>query len=176
MSREAGRKVVGRQMKIRFHHRYEMRAYPGAKYKVVAPNGKRHFIAPASKVGGKIYLVAEGGALHYVGYTNRPMSQRLRMGLKAKGKNGYYGYAWKKCRAPLTLDVLTWTRGSRKDLESVEAEVVFLYRLRHGSWPMSQTEIHFRPPEAKHAYAAKAVLRAFEAANTPHELRKHSPG
>lgn len=38
----------------------------------------------------KIYVVKSKGKFIYVGYTSQPMATRLRYGVKAKGKNGYY--------------------------------------------------------------------------------------
>jgi len=83
------------------------------------------------------------------------------MGLKAKGKNGYHGYAWKSIRHSLTLDVLCWAGNGniRKELEAVEAEVAFLCRQKTGEWPLSQTEIHFRPPKEIHKKLAKQIYK-----------------
>jgi hypothetical protein len=47
------------------------------------------------------------------------------------------------------------------DIETVEAEIVFLIRLHLNQWPESQTEIHFHPSEAKHRKAAKQIFDHF---------------
>jgi len=137
-------------MKITNYTRYTISVQRDHSYSIVAPDGKGHFIKPDTQAGQKLYLVGYGRKLHYVGITNRPMSARISMGLKAKGKNGYHGYAWKKIREPLTLHVICWggNRNLRKEIEAIEAEIAFLCRRKTGEWPLSQTEIHFRPPKA----------------------------
>ncbi|MGB5104321.1 MAG: hypothetical protein WBO04_13540, partial [Steroidobacteraceae bacterium] len=112
-------------MKILSRTRYTITVQRNRSYFVAAPNGKKRFVKPDTRPGQKLYLVGLAGKLHYVGITNRPMSARISMGLKAKGKNGYHGYAWKSIRKPMTLDVITWSDGKtiRKDIEAIEAEV-----------------------------------------------------
>ena len=148
-------------MNITSHTRYAISVKKNGAYSVVAPNGKEHFIKPDTRPGQKLYLIGSGKELHYVGITNRPMSARLSMGLKASGKNGYHGYAWKSIRAPLSLHVICWKgHGNiRNEIESIEAEVTFICRSRTGKWPLSQTEIHFHPSNALHK---KLALRVYE--------------
>lgn len=89
------------------------------------------------------------------------------MGLRAKGKNGYHGYAWKHIRKPMTLHVICWSGGKniRKEIEAIEAEVAFLCRCDTGEWPFSQTEIHFRPTNTLHKKLAIKVYKMFNTAN-----------
>lgn len=130
-------------------------------YSVVTLSGQTHFIQPDSKSGLKLYLVGLDGRLHYVGITNRPMSARINMGIKAKGKNGYHGYAWKNIRAPMILDVITLSGNNigRSDVEAIEAEVAYLCRSQTGEWPLSQTEIHFRRSNNIHKKLALEIYR-----------------
>jgi len=109
----------------------------------------------------KLYVVAVEGEVVYVGVTRQPMSNRLRYGFKAKGKGGYYGYAWRNKHTRVSLYV--WA--AREDvtssvLETIEAEVVFLARKSTGAWPDCQTEIHFHRASTKHKEAAAVVWKA----------------
>jgi hypothetical protein len=45
-----------------------------------------------------------------------------------------------------------------KELETVEAEVVFLIRCA-GQWPRGQTEIHFHPSEKEHRDLAAKIVK-----------------
>ena len=91
------------------------------------------------------------------------MRTRFRMGFKAKGKHGYHGYAWRHKLTAATLDI--WcqedanTKDADYDIETVEAEVVYLAR-RAGQWPAGQTEIHFHPSSQKHREVAAAIWQA----------------
>lgn len=49
------------------------------------------------------------------------------------------------------------TPQSVRDIETVEAEVVFLIR-QAGQWPEFQTEIHFHPSNEGHREAARRIL------------------
>jgi hypothetical protein len=44
---------------------------------------------------GKIYVIKEDNFYLYVGTTMQSITSRLRYGLTANGKYGYYGYKWK---------------------------------------------------------------------------------
>ena len=120
------------------------------------------FSAPASTRGvAKLYTVASGGVLLYVGIAGQPMSSRLNYGFRAAGKGGYHGYKWKGLRHSLQLSV--WTaycgeqRASLREMETVEAEVAFLCRHASGQWPQYQHEIHFYPSEQTHRDAARRI-------------------
>jgi hypothetical protein len=45
------------------------------------------------------------------------------------------------------------------DLETIEAEVVFLYRQESGQWPQAQTEIHFHPSDIIHRDCARQIIK-----------------
>lgn len=82
------------------------------------------------------------------------------MGFKASGKNGYHGYAWRHKFTQGTLDI--WLHDDPPatkadyDIETVEAEIVFLARLS-GQWPAGQTEIHFHPSTEVHRKVAADI-------------------
>ena len=154
-------------MKITNTTRYSISVKRDRSYNVTSPHGIKHFVCPDTVSGQKLYLVGLDGNLHYVGITNTSMSARINMGLKANGKNGYHGYKWKSIRTPLTLDVFCWSGlgAIRKALEAIEAEVAYLCRNDTGEWPLSQTEIHFRPPSNEHKKIAKQIYEHFNTAN-----------
>ncbi len=109
----------------------------------------------------KLYVVAVKGQVVYVGVTRQPMSNRLRFGFNAKGKGGYYGYAWRHKHVRVSLYV--WAGPEDADssvLETIEAEVVFLVRHTTGAWPDCQTEIHFHKASKEHKQEAAAVWKA----------------
>jgi hypothetical protein len=53
------------------------------------------------------------------------------------------------------------------DIETVEAEVVFLIRCA-GQWPLHQTEIHFHPSGDVHRAVAKTIFDTY--ALSPNKL------
>jgi hypothetical protein len=82
--------------------------------------------------------------------------------MTASGENGYYGYAWKKFNSELRLDVWYLDNVTEErisiELETIEAEVVYLFRMQTGQWPSDQTEIHFHPSSDFHRSAAQQIL------------------
>jgi hypothetical protein len=100
----------------------------------------------------------------YVGVTRQPIRNRLRFGWSASGKGGYYGYAWRHGLNEAILDV--WCHEDAPadkpalDIETVEAEVVFLIRCS-GQWPMYQTEIHFHPSTQIHRDIAARIMSRY---------------
>jgi hypothetical protein len=140
---------------------YELKI-SGGKHSVVAPYGQPHFVAPATLNVPKLYVVSRGSSLSYVGVTLQPMTSRLRGGMLADGLHGYHGYAWKKVDSLLRLDIW-YLQGVEKErasneLETIEAEVVYLSRIRSGQWPTGQTEIHFHQSKDVHRTWAKRIL------------------
>ncbi|WP_246401118.1 hypothetical protein [Rhizobium hidalgonense] len=84
----------------------------------------------------------------------------MRLGWKAAGKTGYYGYQWRHSGAEAKLHI--WAHEdavnrSHLDMETVEAEVVFLIR-QAGQWPLFQTEIHFHPSNEMHRQIAAQIF------------------
>ena len=132
---------------------------------VRAPDGTPHFVAPATVNGKpKLYVVSKAGILLYVGVTNQSMSVRLRGGLTADGTHGYHGYTWGRANHDIRLDIWYLEGDDIKppDLETIEAEVVFLYRKESGQWPQAQTEIHFHPSRNSHREHARQIVQAFK--------------
>jgi len=126
---------------------------------VIGPNGENHFINPATEQIPKLYLIYKGSKILYAGVTVQSMSNRLRIGMKATGKGGYHGYPWREKNDTLGLDVW-WSKELKpKDMESIEAEVAYLYRKESGQWPSDQSEIHFHKTNHYHRESAKAIVR-----------------
>jgi hypothetical protein len=143
--------------KLRLHNRL-----PNRLYLLEGEDGNKNFTAPASQKGRpKLYTVSSNGKLHYVGITSQPMSMRLRSGFKATGKHGYWGYKWKEINSALILHVWVLENLSHKkayrELETIEAEVIFLCRKRHHQWPAWQNEIHFHPSKPFHRKLASRI-------------------
>lgn len=132
---------------------------------VRAPDGTPHFVAPATTRGvPKLYVASKEGMLLYAGATNQSISVRLRSGLTANGTHGYHGYSWGKKNHTICLDIWYLDGEDTKpaDLETIEAEVVFLYRQEFGQWPQEQTEIHFYPSGTIHRECARQVVDALK--------------
>src|ERR1700756_1052555 len=103
----------------------------------------------------KLYIVSVEAKPIYVGVTRQSMRSRFRMGFKATGESGYYGYAWRHKFKEAVLDI--WchegplTENPERDIETVEAEVVILARCA-GQWPEvkpKSTSTHPRKSTAK---------------------------
>jgi hypothetical protein len=92
------------------------------------------------------------------------MRTRLRFGWTAKGESGYYGYRWRHHFEEVVLDLWCDTAPEKQnpmlDVETIEAEVVFLIR-KMGQWPLYQTEIHFHSSRPDHRVAAKAIVSRY---------------
>ncbi len=129
------------------------------KCSVIAPSGEKHFIYPASKRIPKLYVISEKRYLLYVGISVQPLSNRIRYGLTATGKGGYHGYKWSQNEGVLRIDVWWAEKLPRDDLESIEAEVAYLYRKKSGQWPSHQNEIHFHKTNRYHREAAEIILK-----------------
>ena len=121
----------------------------------------------------KLYVVVAGGEVVYVGKAQRPMRERFYGGWNASGKHGYHGYAWRHTHTE--AEVFVWYQQGDSpdglvDLETLEAEVVFLVRCA-GQWPCGQTEIHFHPSGEKHRALAAQILRRL---SDHHDLKSSS--
>lgn len=141
--------------------RYEMQ-FDENRFSVTCPDGTPHFSGCAASYAPKLYVVVIDGKPVYVGITKQPMRDRLRYGFTANGRHGYHGYAWRRGNKTATLTV--WCQaatgdGALRDIETVEAEVVFLCR-QAGQWPRFQTEIHFHPSTRRHRQIAAAIWRS----------------
>ena len=113
----------------------------------------------------KLYVISQNGSPIYIGITKQGIRNRLRFGLKATGKGGYYGYAWKKSKKIAQLDLWYPNNAKKCDstyLETIEAEVVFLIREKMKQWPKHQTEIHFHKSTiGQRKQALKVFQKAF---------------
>jgi hypothetical protein len=148
-----------------FSYHVSIEAGPGGKLfqiKDVTPK----FSKPATSNQPKLYIVAVEKAPIYVGITKQSMRTRLRLGFTADGLHGYHGYPWRDEHEEVALDL--WCdsdpdpdkKKSMRDIETVEAEIVFLIR-QMGQWPLEQTEIHFHPSTQDHRDAARTILNHY---------------
>lgn len=120
------------------------------------------FVAPLTHNNlPKIYIVKYLSKAIYVDITSQAMRNRLRYGLEAKGKHGYHGYGWKDLKE---VELLVWCFPNKKnkDVEGIEAEIVYLLRHRTGQWPEYQTEIHFHKTTIEDQQIAESIyLQAY---------------
>jgi hypothetical protein len=140
--------------------RYQLK-FSATRFRVYSPSGTQKLSPQAQARRPKLYVVARRGQPVYVGITNQPIRSRLRLGWKADGTHGYYGYAFRRHLKAAALYVWFHPRvrgkAAIRELETVEAEVAYLVRKR-GQWPAFQTEIHFYPSRAAHRRVAKSVV------------------
>lgn len=128
-------------------------------FAVTCERGTPKFSKLASSRVPKLYAICAERKPIYIGITKQPIRSRLRYGFSADGRTGYYGYSWRHKIAEATLNI--WFQedsrdGSTHDIETIEAEVVFLARCA-GQWPLYQTEIHFHQSEEIHRSVAAKI-------------------
>lgn len=128
--------------------------------------GKENFTYPATNRRVKLYLVKYKNEIVYVGITAQPIVNRLRSGLKPNIKNGYYGYRWKHLKH---VDLMVWCdqghdkpnksklKKDMKVFETIEGEIVYLFRKYNGKWPEYQIEIHFHNISEQEKIMAKFI-------------------
>jgi hypothetical protein len=111
-----------------------------------------------------VYVASKNGEMLYVGITTQAMSVRLYHGMTADGAHGYHGYSWGRKNDNARLDIwyLDGHDVTPEDLETIEAEAVFLYRQESGQWPEGQTEVHFHPSKEKHRRFARKIVDALK--------------
>lgn len=146
-------------MRIIGPDRYLLTITP-TSFAVECAAGTAKFSGIATSRKPKLYVVAVDESPIYVGITKQPMRDRLRFGWKANGRHGYHGYAWRHKHDRATMDIWCHEDSPNErilDIETVEAEVVFLIRSA-GQWPTHQTEIHFHPSEQAHRDVAASVM------------------
>jgi hypothetical protein len=134
-------------LKIEGPQRYELSITPRS-FTVLCEKKTNKFSGLATNKLPKLYIVSVGRKPIYVGMTKRPIRGRLRSGMEVDGRYGYQGYAWRHTHTSATLSVWCHVDAidrDERDIETGEAEVVFLVRQHLGQWPESQTEIHFHP-------------------------------
>lgn len=112
----------------------------------------------------KLYIASINNKPIYVGITKQSIRNRLRLGWSATGEGGYHGYAWRHGNKSASLDVwchVDALNRNERDIETVEAEVVFLIRSA-GQWPEFQTEIHFYPSLRHHRDVAAGIVAHYK--------------
>ena len=132
-------------------------------FTVECSQGTSRFSGLATSSKPKLYVVSVDDLPIYVGITKQRMRNRLRYGWSADGRHGYHGYAWRHHHERAVMDVWCHEDAANEktlDIETVEAEVVFLIRAA-GQWPLHQTEIHFHPSTQVHRDAAASVMARY---------------
>jgi hypothetical protein len=143
--------------------RYKL-IFDAEKLEVTCPDGKPTFSGIATLKKPKLYIASVDETPIYVGVTKQPIRNRLRLGWTANGESGYHGYAWRHVLTKANLDI--WCQddapadNSTLDIETIEAEVVFLIRCA-GQWPQYQTEIHFHQSTADHRRLAETIVQHY---------------
>ena len=110
---------------------------------------------PLTSNNYKLYVLTDPESILYVGTTKSSIKNRLRSGLFADGKNGYYGYKWKGLSL-VKLYVWCFEELDKMKAESIEAELVYLIRKKTGRWPIYQNEIHFNN---HYTFEGKAIAK-----------------
>lgn len=138
--------------------------FDATAFVVTSAKGTAKFSGIATSKKPKLYIVSIDGEPIYVGVTRQSIRNRLRFGWNAAGKGGYYGYAWRHALTEAFIDVWCHDDASGKnpalDIETVEAEVVFLIRCA-GQWPTYQTEIHFHLSSKIHRDVAARIMSRY---------------
>jgi len=123
----------------------------------------KHFEKPLTEKIPKIYIIHKDKKILYVGTTSQGIASRLYGGLKSTGKAGYYGYSWKNLRVWLFLSIWYFdvkkNSNLKREIETIEAEIVHLCRIIDDKWPSHQTEIHFYPSSFNHRECAKIIFQ-----------------
>jgi hypothetical protein len=151
-------------MKLQGPYKYEISVQGKVGYSVVGANRATTFVDPVTKRKPKLYVFSDNGNIIYVGQTVQGMSARMRLGFKANGAGGYWGYSWRNALAKATLHI--WCLEGAEDeeeveaLECIESEVVYSYRSANNQWPKYQTEIHFHETTEDHRNLANEIIQA----------------
>lgn len=137
----------------------------GSTYSHHPESGNATFTSPVTTRSPKIYIANVDGIPIYIGQTVQNIRARLRLGFNADGANGYYGYTWRHHHSQVKLDVwiLEGADEDREilDVETIEAEIVYLIRQNKGQWPAFQTEIHFHRSEPIHRNLALGIYHHY---------------
>lgn len=147
-------------------HQYRLLIETGGSSYSHHPESKRtKFVAPVTTRSPKLYIVSVDGTPIYVGQTVQSINARLRLGFTADGSTGYHGYAWRHQHPSVALDLWVLTGASEDsellDIETIEAEFVYLVRHHCGQWPQFQTEIHFHASSPEHRRLAAEIYRHY---------------
>jgi hypothetical protein len=148
-------------MKLEGPERFRLSMKP---FEITCADGGRKLSAEARSVRPKLYIVSVKEMPIYVGITRQNIRSRLRYGLSADGAHGYHGYPWRDRYSAVWLDLWCQTDAGLDrptvDIETVEAEVVYLIR-QHGHWPAFQTEIHFHRSTPTHRAIAESIWKHY---------------
>jgi hypothetical protein len=150
-------------MKISGPDKYELKIEDN-NFIVVDNENLDKFSEKSSSKIPKLYIASYHGVPIYVGITKQPIRNRLRYGFKASGKGGYHGYAWAKGLKKVNFYVWYDEDDSKRkclDIETIEAELVYMIRRKYGQWPKYQTEIHFHASNNHHRGIAKRIFGIF---------------
>jgi hypothetical protein len=150
-------------MLIEGPERYELSFTP-IEFTVLCAKGTGRFSGLATNDKPKLYIASIHNKPVYVGLTKQSIRSRLRLGWNAAGEGGYHGYAWRHGNDEATLNVwchLDAVDRSERDIETVEAEVVYLIRSA-GQWPEFQTEIHFHQSTPEHRRVAAEIISHYK--------------
>ena len=157
-------------MRISEPERYTLN-FNSASFTVLCQKGTPRFSGIATSKKPKLYIVSVNQNPIYVGVTKQPVRNRLRLGWNANGESGYYGYAWRHHFKQSNIDIWCHEDAPKDkqvlDIETVEAEVVFLIRSA-GQWPLHQTEIHFHPSTLAHREIAAKIMGHYAWSPNPH--------
>ena len=146
-------------MKVEGPDRFTITIHAGGSppFDIRDADGATKFSGRATSKLPKLYVVTAAGDIIYVGITKQSMRPRLRLGWQETGQKGYHGYPWRHHHTEATLDnwyqMMPAAISSLLDIETVEAEVVYLIRQK-GQWPAYQTEIHFHASSDEHRAVA----------------------
>ncbi|MFN2308664.1 MAG: hypothetical protein ABR553_02855 [Gammaproteobacteria bacterium] len=91
-------------MRISEPERYKLN-FDSASFAVLCQKGTPKFSGIATSRMPKLYIVSVDNKPIYVGVTEQPIRNRLRLGWSASGKNGYYGYAWRHHLSSANIDI-----------------------------------------------------------------------
>ena len=118
-------------MKIEGPVCYELKFTPDT-FTVLCPKKTNRFSGIATSSQPKLYIVSVKDRPIYAGISKQSIRNRLRYGWSATGRGGYCGYSWRHQITSANLDVRCHVDAvdrCERDIETVEAEVVFLIRL-----------------------------------------------
>jgi hypothetical protein len=150
-------------MRISDPQRYKLN-FDSQSFVVECQEGTPQFSGIATSKKPKLYIVSVDEKPIYVGVTKQSIRNRLRFGWNANGEGGYYGYAWRHHLKEANIDIWCHEDAPEEnpslDIETVEAEVVFLIRSA-GQWPLHQTEIHFHPSTPAHRDIAASIMTRY---------------
>ncbi len=124
-----------------------------------------------------LYVVKNGDDFLYVGEAKSSLKIRFDRGFIAyryykrngDGRGGYKGYKWIELLETSNMELQVFAfvfnsdydkDDSRKVIEAIEGELVYLIRNNYGYWPKFQNEIHFQNIEGAKEIAEGILEKA----------------